>query len=353
MAGLNGVHHHDSFPGPALAEGHGSYELAAALEPALIAACDGRLSKVEWFTSTWQSGGAATGYASIELPGLPRADVVVKLPVGYAEYKWTTTLSPPVCVPVDDGEPCGDLEHDHPPTLRVLASGIELGGYDLAWLVVERLPGHTISHDLCEQGIKELLHAAARLYQHAGSLRPVDRPPPQRDWAALLGKAREACKINHIEHAQHWNESIKHVQKCLRHLADRWSARAINTWCHGDLHPGNAMRRAVDGSGAPPCVLIDLALMHAGHWVEDAVYLERLYWGKAELLHGVKPVSYLAQLRREMGLQASDDYSTLANIRRVLMAATSPAFLHHEGHPRYLRAALGTLDRLLPQVARV
>ncbi|HYE02124.1 MAG TPA: aminoglycoside phosphotransferase family protein [Phycisphaerales bacterium] len=344
--GLASASPHDRRP----AQG-GSSELAAALEPALLAGLGGTLSPVSWFVSSWQAGGAATGFATLKLPHLPPADVVVKLPVGPAEYRWTTELSPPLCVPErdDDGPICTDHEHDHPPTLRVLASGTEVGGYDLAWLVVERLPGHTLQHDLTEQDVRDLLHAAARLYQHAGAIRPVDRPPAVRDWEVLLARAREACKTHQIAGAQHWNDAIKHVQKALPRLLARWESRAINTWCHGDLHPGNAMRRP----GNPgSCVLLDLALVHPGHWVEDAVYLERLYWGRPELLHGIKPVSHLAQLRREMGLEAGDDYATLANIRRVMMAATSPAFLEREGHPKYLKAALEVLEKLLPQVVK-
>ena len=46
----------------------------------------------------------------------------------------------------------------------------------------------------------------------------------------------------------------------------------------------------------------------------------------------------------------AEDYTALANIRRVLMAASVPAFLLHEGHPKYVGAALDLLERLIPQV---
>jgi hypothetical protein len=42
----------------------------------------------------------------------------------------------------------------------------------------------------------------------------------------------------------------------------------------------------------------------------------------------------------------------LANTRRVLMAASVPAFLLHEGHPRYVHAALELIEKLLPLVGR-
>ena len=177
-----------------------------------------------------------------------------------------------------------------------------------------------------------------------------------------------------IQEAQRWNQAIKHVQHVLPRLVARWESRPINTWCHGDLHPGNAMRRPAaaggplppgatpgGGDGGPtpadnpaPCVLLDLALVHAGHWVEDAVYLERLYWGKPELLHGVKPVSALSKFRKELGLHPApgEDSAMLASVRRVLMAASAPAYLHREGHPRYVHTALETIERLLPLVSK-
>ncbi len=107
---------------------------------------------------------------------------------------------------------------------------------------------------------------------------------------------------------------------------------------------------AARGASPGGCTLIDLALVHPGHWVEDAVYLERLYWGRSDLLEGVRPVPFLAQARRERGMSSPEDYTLLANIRRVLMAACVPNFLKHEGHPRYVSAALDVLERLLPVV---
>src|SRR6185503_4504487 len=111
------------------------------------------------------------------------------------------------------------------------------------------------------------------------------------------------------------NQAIRAVQKMLPRLLERWQQRPMNTWCHGDLHLGNAMRRPGAQPGQPS-VLIDLAMIHPGHWVEDAVYLERLYWAKPELLCGIKPVSELARLKREQGTLGQEDYAMLANTRR-------------------------------------
>jgi aminoglycoside phosphotransferase (APT) family kinase protein len=164
-------------------------------------------------------------------------------------------------------------------------------------------------------------------------------------------KAREIARASDLPEAQHWNVAEKRLQRHLRRLATIWSRRPINAWCHGDLHPGNAMRRRGHRDG--PCVLIDLALIHAGHWVEDAVYLERQFWGHPGGLFGIHPVSLLARYRRDLGLPTEGDYGALANVRRVLMAACAPVYLEHEGSPRYLHAALETLDKVLPQVAHL
>lgn len=303
----------------------------------LIHACDGRLSQIQWFRAAWQAGGASTGFARFSMPDGREVDAVVKIPVGPVEHRWTTAL--------------GGQDSSCTVTPRALAAGTSVGGHDLAWLVLEKLEGQPLNTSFDLNGVQDLLAAAVELYAHAAASRPLaDEPAPAaKDWAGLIAKGREVIHQHGIAEEQRWNAAIRQVQRALPDLVARWDARPINTWCHGDLHPGNAMRRA--GSPAA-CVLIDLALVHPGHWVEDAVYLERLYWAKPELLHGVKPVSYIAKLRRERGLPCGEDYSLLAHVRRTLMAASVPAFLAHEGHPKYVHAALEVLEKTLPLVAR-
>lgn len=305
--------------------------LARQLAPALEAACDDRLRDIHWFQAAWQQGGAATGYAQYETDGGP-LDVVVKLPVGPVEYRFTTELS--AC---------------DAPTPHVYAHGLELGGYDLAWMVLERLPGEPLASNLSKRSFIDLTRACAMFHKCAAELRPPTPGAEDVDWAGLLTKARASVKDNDIPDGQRWNKHIKEVQRILPSIAARWTARPINTWRHGDLHPGNAMIRE-DGSpcGPPGCVLLDLAEIGPGHWVEDAVYLERLFWGKPELLHGAKPVKLLSKARRDLGLDNGEDHAELANIRRVMLAACVPAFLHREGHPKYLAAALDVLDRITP-----
>src|SRR5688572_5631231 len=67
--------------------------LGTSLGPALIEVCGGRLSHIEWFRSTWQHGGAATGFAHWRGEDGRQIEVLVKLPVGPVEHRWTASLS--------------------------------------------------------------------------------------------------------------------------------------------------------------------------------------------------------------------------------------------------------------------
>ncbi len=287
-------------------------------------------------------GGAATAHAVFDgkpesnphLPPAPRP-VVVKLPLGPREHRILTGLGATSA-----------------PTPRVLASGRELGGYDFAWVVMERLDGLPLSAHLHKEVFDHVIDAVVRFSRHAADLWPLDPPPPGPDWSDLLDRSRRALKDNPgVPNIQQWASAAKRASRALPHLLDLWDSRSINTWCHGDLHPGNCMRRT-DGqlwAADPGFVLFDFAEVHAGHWVEDAVYLERLYWGRPQVLEGVKPVSLLARARRNAGLETGDDYGTLADIRRLLMGVTAPAFLHREGYRAYMDAALQIVERLLKQ----
>ena len=327
-------------PGPLPPTGRQSAgALGAALEPVLRDSCEGRLSDVAWFRADWQRGGAATGYATWTVEPGDEREVVVKLPVGPIEHRFTVGLA-----------------QTDAPTPRVVAHGQELGGYDLAWVVMERLPGDPLAAALHKEVFADLADACAAFQRHAGELWPItgdERRRADPDWAALLETARTAAKDSQIPHHARWNDAIKHTQKALPRMLAAWTARPVTTWRHGDLHAGNAMRRP-DGSpwGAPGCVLLDFAEVQPGHWVEDAVYLERMHWGRKDALDGVKPVSLLAKARRNAGMETDGDYGALANIRRVLTAASIPAFLDREGTPAHLNAALETLERLLPVVGK-
>lgn len=325
-------------------------ELAHALEPALRESCDGRLGPVRWFRTDWQRGGAATGFSTFTFDGEPAPrDVVVKLPIGPTEHR---TLV--------------DLSRTEAPTPRVAADGWELGAYDVGWVVMEKLPGMPLSvatsgvsaspeaYERLKQAMEEVAAAAAVFYRHAERAWPIDPHRVQRvDWAQLIEQGRAAVKTSHIPNEARWTDALKKVQKGIGALLARWDARPITTWKHGDLHPGNAMRRPEGSPWGPACcVLLDFAEVAPGHWVEDAVYLERLHWAHMEHMNGLKPVSMLAKARKVVGLDNGDDYAELANIRRVLVAAAAPAFLKTDGNPRYLDAALGVLERLTPAVVK-
>lgn len=325
-----------------------AHALASSLGPALRQACDGRLGEINWFRAAWQHGGAATGFALFTLPDGRTIETLVKLPVGAIEFRWTCGLG---TLDADDATRAELLA-----TPRVLASGPEVGGHDLAWLVVEKLHGHPLSQGMNADDVLGLLQAACDFHETAGRVRPQIDPPKVMDWESSIERSRAKARDGAISEGQKWNEAIKHVQRVLPRLLAKWNHRACGWWCHGDLHPGNAMRRVRPGGDDSPAggrvVLIDLALVHSGHWVEDAVYLERQYWGRAELLHGVKPVSTLARLRRERGLPVEDHYMDIANIRRVLMASLVPLFMEREGNTKYMHAALETINNLLPMVSK-
>lgn len=311
------------------------HDLGSLLAPALLDACAGRLSDLHWFRADWQQGGAATAFATAHgFDGGPRP-VVVKFPIGWREYRALVQLQ----------DACPVLP-------RIVFHGTELGGSDIAWVVMERLPGHTLGDGVCKESITDLMAAAAHFYTAARRW-PISAPPEQADWDRLLGRARDAVRDNSLEHEQRWLNAIKRIHKGLPAILREWDARPCSTWCHGDLHPGNAMRRpAASPWGPPGVVLLDFAEVHTGHWVEDAVYLERLFWARPDEFKGIKPVSLLAKAVRDSGVDIPEDVQRLASIRRALISACVPAYLHREGHPRYLHAALDVLERSADQVAR-
>ncbi|MDX2131805.1 MAG: phosphotransferase [Planctomycetota bacterium] len=320
-------------------------DLAQSLEGVLRECCGGRLGHVDWFHSHHQRGGAATGFTTWRADSGESLEVVVKLPVTPVEHRWTVALGE------IDPSRWGDRWAHGRPTPRVVAAGTALGGYDLAWLVLERLAGPALSNDrMCEQAALDLLRAAADFQAAAIHAAPLGPAPPSPDWERLLERSRALCRTGGVSDAQKWNDEVRRVQRALPVLRRRWESRPINAWCHGDLHPGNALRRPGPDGGCP-CVLVDLALVHAGHWVEDALYLERQFWGHEKVL-GIKPVPTLARLRRERGLPADDSYGDLALVRRVLAAACAPALSEREGNPRYLRAAMEIIGRCLPQAMK-
>jgi hypothetical protein len=312
-----------------------SLTLAASLAPILTQVCDGRLGEITWFKTDWQRGGAATGLSTWRLDDdpVPRK-VIVKLPVVQRELLWTRRLQ---------GLPTADTCV----VPRLYASDLTLGGYDLAWIVIEKFDHGPLGMHWHDDHVPRLAEAAA-CFQAAAALFEVDQPARVENWHDLLTEAAESIKVNNINHKPQWAAALKTMRQRSDRLAEEWERRDGRHWLHGDLHLANAMSRVAADHGA--VCLIDLAEVHAGHWVEDAVYLERQLWARPERLRVHKPVKEMALARRKAGLPAEGDYPRLAMLRRALLAATAPRFIKSEGHPAYLDACLGWLEIALAEL---
>lgn len=322
--------------------------LGPSLEPALVAATNGQLSNLRWFRSDWQRGGGSTA-TGLFTPknaeaGGPPIEVVVKVPVGPGELRWTRDLA----------QQAGASGDTQPPTPRVFAGDVRMGTYDLGWLVIERLPGQPLGAHVDPVAARAMVAALDRFHMlaaHVSDAR-VAALAREPDYEKMLATSRDVARHGTIPDAQKWNNELKAVGKALPALLRHWRGRVIDTWCHGDLHPGNALWRIPPGATAntshePVAALIDLALVHPGHWIEDALYFERVYWGHRETLGEKSPVTVLAAMRKARGVHNPDDYTMVAAAKRVLMAAAAPAMVEREGNPKYLHAALETIAKSL------
>ncbi len=324
--------------------GEDAHGLASALASDVIEECRGHLGPISWFNTTWQHSGAGTGFSTWKTKSGEEIECVVKLPVGYREYHWTKRLG---LVHDEDWERSASLSL---PTPRVLAAGYELGGHDFAWLVIEKFKNPPLAMKLDSGCIWEIFETAAE-FQAAAILEEIVDPkkrPKEPDWGGNLEKAIEEVEAHDMAEGDRWKRSIERVLGDLDVFAGRWADRDIGTWCHHDLHGNNAMRRVSHNPEIHGrCALIDLALVGPGHWVEDALYMERLYWGHEDQLCGVDPVETLGRCREAIGLPVGEDAAEVADVRRVLMAASCPNFIRTEGNQLYLNAALTRLERLL------
>jgi hypothetical protein len=294
--------------------------LARALEPVLQKQCLDQLEPIRWFRTDWQRGGAATGFSTWTHEDGRTEEVVVKFPVVLRELRWTRRM-----------QDCNGV------VPKLFASGVGLGGYDLAWIIIERIPHGPLGKHWDDNIIQRISGAAAAFTSAAREF-PVDQRGRREDWSDLLAKAKKSIRTNKIDDLAKWKKMHKWFSKTLDDILDIWRARHTRQWLHGDLHLANSMCRS-EKSDAPVC-LIDLAEVHAGHWVEDAIYLERQLWGHHSRLESSNPLNTMAYARKAIGLKVTDDYHELANIRRLLLAATAPAFMQSEGDPRYLHACL-------------
>ncbi len=309
-----------------LAEGRTQF--GANLEPALRTACNDRLSEVRWFRADWQRGGALTGYAAYCDDAGDEHEVVVKLPVPPVERKWLVRLQ--------DSNTVTDV------VPRLFQYGDELGGYDLIWVVMERLAYGPIGSAWGGAAFDLFVEAVGR-FAWATSAFEVEGEARHKDWKKIHQMARDHIRRHDVANEQQWQKALKKAHRHLKDWIATWEDRPTDDWCHGDLHPGNAMTRVPPPDG--PVLLFDLAEAHRGHWLEDAVYFEHLYWSKRDQLDGRKLCNMIAKQRKKHDLPVEKDWSKLASVQRALLAMATPAMLQHEGNPAHVAAALQVLER--------
>ncbi len=307
--------------------------LAASLLPHLEEACEGRLHDVVWFKADWQRGGAATGRGAWRSDFGDDKDVIVKIPVGPRELTWLHRLQP---------EP-GDMEE--PVVPRLHASGTTLGGYDLGWVVIEKIAHGPLGMRWHKDHSRRLAVAAVRFWKMTDRFVIQDEQVRVEDWAHMVEDARRSVRRNKPSDSTKWLKLLKSLSSGIDRLVERWRDRDTDHWIHGDMHFANAMSRVGMQSG--PVTLIDLAEVRPGHWLEDAVLLERQLWAMPDRLMAAQPVKAMAAERRRAGLQVVDHWDELAHIRRALMAGTAPTFMRSEGHPRFFEACMNQLERSL------
>lgn len=304
----------------------------SALEPVLLGECGGRLSRISWFRADWQRGGALTGYATYKDDHGRRHEAVVKMPVPPGERRWLV-----------------DLQHASHVVPRLYAHGEQLNGYDIAWVVMERLPHGPLGPQWSGSEFDLVIEAAGRFYAAAANV-PVRGNPLERDWEHLFAKARDHVHSHSVPDEQRWKEALKKAHRKLHDWIVIWHDRPTGDWCHGDLHLGNALTHhppaPQNGSDTPhgPAVLIDFANTHRGCWVEDGVYFEHLFWSHRRRLGGRKLCKALAKARRDHGVPVDPNWSDFAAALRALYAMSTPARLYDDGDPLHLSAALEVLE---------
>ncbi|MEM6854154.1 MAG: aminoglycoside phosphotransferase family protein [Planctomycetota bacterium] len=328
----------------------------AALEGPLIEACGGRLSKINWFRTAWQRGGALTGYAAFTDDAGRAHDVVVKLPVPPRERRWLVQLQPkarPSLERSDESFGFARTANGRGGFVpRLLAHGEAVGGYDFAWVVMERLPFGPLDEKWGGREFDLIIHAAGRFYE-ATADEPIDPSwgVRKRDWSAMLAEGRKRVQARGCAEPQRWKAALKRAHKKLDQWVELWDARVGDGWCHGDLHLGNTLTRVAyddtavaDEGHHEAAALIDFAEVRVGHWVEDAVYLEHLFWSLPHRLHGRKLVSMVARERKARGLTVGEDWPELARVKRALLAMATATKFHEVGRG-HAAAALEVLER--------
>jgi len=177
---------------------------------------------------------------------------------------------------------------------------------------------------------------------------PVDVSSRMESWEELVKQAQDSVRVNTVADGTKWKSTLKGLRHQLKPLVEEWRARPVEEWIHGDLHFANAMMRSNEPDS--PVVLIDLAEVRPGHWIEDAIFLERQLWARPERMKKYKPVKAIAKARKALGLTVEKHYPRLAMIKRALLAGTAPAFIRSEGQPEHFAACLTWLERALDEL---
>jgi phosphotransferase family enzyme len=312
-------HRAESIPGELAAGRFGTM-----LEPVLRSVCEGRLSEVGWFRTDWQRGGAVTGYATYRDDAGEDRPVLVKMPVPPCELQWLSTLQR-----FDDVVP------------KLYASGDSMGGYDMAWVVMERLSYGPLGSAWGGKEFGLLIEAIGRFYQAASEF-PIKGRHVHHDWDKIYDHARRSVRDHALPENQRWSKALKKAHRKHKDWVAVWNDRPMEHWCHGDLHLGNAMTRNPPPNG--PAVLFDMAKVCVSHWVQDGVYLEHLYWGRPGDLDGHKLCKELAHHRKKLGITVETGWAELAAAKRALLAMSVPAKLDLDGNAHYVHGALEVLE---------
>ena len=272
----------------------------------------------------WQHGGALTGTSTYEGGSGNDREVFIKFPVPGRELRWFRRL-----------QSCGS-----PPIIPSLVeSGEALGTHDIAWLVMERVPGMPLGAHWQEGNLRDTARAGARLQACTDEV-PIDRPKRRNNWELWLQRTRQVLNDNVLPEHQRWVDQLNRAEPHWERIITLWRSRQPIGWVHGDLHLGNAMHRD-DGS----VCLVDLGEIRPGHWLEDALYLERMYGAYPERLEAEDPLANMRAARTELGCDNGDRIEALANARRILLAATTPSFLSTEGGRAHLEACLRVFEQ--------
>lgn len=285
-----------------------------------------KFTNVVPFRTVWQHGGAATAWVQcVET----QRDGMVKLPVKGWERRWHRRIRES-----RDPELAPDL----------FAIGDTIGNVDFAWIVMERIQGNPLHQVPDAHSVEQACEAFAR-FQKASRPFAVQRRPAPAGWLKQIEQTRKSLQALPEDLAVSWRDALDALAKYHDEAIAAWRYRPIKGWVHGDAHLGNILRTEQD-----EIRLIDFAEVRAGHWVEDAIALERPLWQRPELLSNMDPVDMMAGYRRQLGLPVRSEDGRLAAIRRTLLAATAPAWSRTEGGLSGLRSTLKVLEQGLREI---